>query len=99
MKLVGYYYLSYPEDSSSDPTFAVTEMWAEVGLKNDTHRHHQGTYSFWVYTHRYLEEYFIKPGLPLLGRSILIVPTLETAWMDQFLEANIEGLREWGTLI
>ncbi len=99
MIIVGYYYLSYPSEGCADPENAATEMWVEVGREGDTYEHHQGTYSFQVYTFGYVQGEFIGPCRPLMQRSVLIVPTLATEWMDEFLEANLDAVPMLGTLI
>lgn len=90
------YYLSYPNDCPIDPTFAATEMYVERGEEGDTIDHFQDTYSFQVYTFRYVEEEFIRKGRPLTGRAVLIVPTLADEWMGKFLEENVDALDQWG---
>ncbi len=96
MRVIAYYYLAYPDDSPLDPAFAATEMYVELGEEGDTIRHHQGTYAFQVYTFRYVQQEFIDKGEPLVGKSIMIVPTLADNWMLGYLERNSESLARWG---
>src|SRR5262249_29596560 len=98
MKVVGFYYLSYPDDCPVDPTVTATELWVEVGEERDTFEHHQGTYSFQVCTFGYVQREFIDQNKPLVGRSVMLVPTLADDWMSDFLAANVDSLPRWGEL-
>jgi hypothetical protein len=98
MRVIGYYYESYPDDDPEDATFAATRMGVFLGEESDTLQHFQAHYTFQVYTFRYIQEEFFDRGKPVTGRSLLIVPTLASNWMKQFLGANADSLSKWGEL-
>ena len=94
--ITAYYFLSDPNDWSTDPTYGSSKLYVERGNEGDDIDHFQDTYAFQVYTFRYVEEEFIKKGSPLTGRAVLIVPTLADEWMKKFLDENVDVLSVWG---
>ncbi len=96
MIIVAYFYLTDPNDWAEDPTFGASEMYVERGEEGDTIEHFQDTYSFQVYTFRYVQEEFINKDRPLVGRAVLVVPTLADDWMTEFLDAHADALADWG---
>lgn len=96
MRVTASYYLSYPDTSPQDPTLAATEMYVEIGEEGDNVDHFQDTFAFQVYTFRYVQQEFIDRGRPLVGRSVMIVPTIADDWMRAFLDANVDSLPGWG---
>ena len=98
MHVIGYYFLSYPDDDPEDPTFAATRMGVFLGEASDTLQSFQGHYALQVYTFRYVQEEFFNRSKPLAGRSMIIVPTLARDWMNEFLDTNVDSLPEWGEL-
>lgn len=97
MIITCFYYLGNPETWDEDPTFGCTEMYVERGEEGDTVEHFQDTLAFQVYTFRYIQKEFIEARRPLVGRSVMIVPTLDEEWMMEFLSAHADSLSEWGT--
>jgi hypothetical protein len=95
MKVTAFYYLDYPDDDIPDPLNAETMMYVEVGEEEDDINHFAYTYSFQVYTAKYVRDNFFDEGIPLIGRSIMIVPKLDSDWMREFLNENIENLPHW----
>ena len=97
MKITSFYYLEYPpNDATADPTFVATGMYVERGDEGDSINSFQDTFSFQVYTLKYVQEYLIKTGEPLVGKSILIVPILDNDQMRKFLNDNVDSLAQWG---
>jgi hypothetical protein len=96
VKLITYCYLSYPDFRPLDPTCAATEMWVIVGQEGDTIEHHEGTYAFEVYTYGYLQQEFVRRGRPLIGRAVMLVPTLADDWMGTFLEGQADMIPDLG---
>jgi hypothetical protein len=95
MKVTAFYYLDYPDECPIDPVCAATEMYVEVGGEESTTDEFWCTYSFYVITYEFLEREFIQRGRPLIGRSVMIVPTLEDQWMARFLNEHVDRLNEW----
>lgn len=98
MRAIGFLYLAYPDVCPVDPTLAATKMVVVLGDEGDTFEHSKGHYTFQVYTFRYVQEEFISKGRPLMGRSIMIVPTVASDWMSGFLDANADSLPALGEL-
>ena len=78
-----YYFLSYPDnfpDGIEDPINAASEMYVEVG---NIERREIETYSFYVYTIKFIEENFLKRGKGFfVGSSVIIV--------EKFIKEDIE---------
>jgi|GEM_PF-2028222 len=96
MKITAFYYLDYPDAGPADPDNAATMMYVERGDEGDSINSFQDTLCFQVYTFGYVQENFIKQGKPVIGRSLLLVPTLDNTQMGAFLDAHADDLAEWG---
>lgn len=96
MHVVAFYYLSYPEESTGDPTFASTKMYVEVGEEGDSSDCFSDTFVFDVYTFRYVQECYLAKGKCFFGKAVLVVPTLDEKWMLDFLDENITELLNIG---
>ena len=92
MVVSAFYYLNYPDDTPDDPTDAATEMYVEVGDASSSLTNFDHTLRFNVYTINYLQREFASSCLPLLSKSMIIVPTIEDKWMLQFLNENLDEL-------
>ena len=99
MKITAFYYLDYPDSLPPDPRYASTKMYVELGQDTSTIEDFSHTLAFRVYTSKYVEDNFFTKNIPLVERSLIIVPELTNLLMDEFLESNVNRLDEWGEII
>ena len=99
MKITAFYYLDYPDCSPTDPSYAATKMYVEIGQETNTINNFSHTYAFQVYTVKYVKNNFFEKHLPLVERSVLIVAELDDVLMREFLNTNISNLDRWGEAI
>ena len=98
MIVSAFYYLSYPDALPIDPTDAATEMYVEVGEEGSDIYHFDYTLRFNVYTLKYLQHQFETPDFALIANTVIVVPTIETAWMLEFLSNNLDALMAVGSV-
>ena len=97
MIVSAFYYLTYPDASPIDPTDAATEMYVEVGEEGSDIHHFDHTLRFKVYTLKYLQHQFETPDFALISNAVIVVPTVETSWMLEFLSNNLDALMAVGS--
>ncbi len=94
-KITAFYYLQYPDILPSDPSYASTEMYVEIGDETSSESNFLSTYAFSVYTKAYLAG-MLKEQEFIAARSVIIVSRLDDDCVKAALDSILDEIEQYG---